>query len=581
MTTSPVELRMLNAGETSRTLSSDPEHLNSGFSERRETVFVGAAPQDSRLELLIDDDPLPPAESGNGETRWKWKPGFYAGEVRAELVDASGATRGRFRLEVSPDPNKLGEGRRIFGQMLDDILDFDPALLLGAEPARRSLGAVGETDDPLVQFERLRRRREALERALAAIFRDPASVLRPRRRFVPLREARHVDLETLRSTLRNPPALAATTRRATPNADAANTEPVFDTPAVERRLDSPANRAALAMLRALRRRSEALPPRLEELGKRSSETRTDLTARLPRWKEILGGMERRFRAAERRTPFSEVKRPEITAAGLNAIAGNPLYARFWRLGWEALRRGIHRLDPRDMLPLAPTWEIYERWCFVALAKQLSEWLPDLGWGSRGGTGSDRRRFVGRPGRGRVDAAVTGHLRQPARPAAVPRLVRLPRTPARHPAAAGTERLPQGLPCSRRQIHRRKPRRSGWRHSPRLSGRAAVGHRGETALGDGHPRPERRRSGPSRLASPTRNSSRNTASGWSSCDRARSLLTGYATSLQVVWPPISLDTRLGQTEPRRGRFTNTSGTRRSTRRIRQSPGSRPDQKWSRT
>ena len=400
MTASPVGLRLLidgkTSGKTSRPLSPDPQHLNSGFSEMREAVFVAAAPQDSRLELLIDDDPLPPAESGNGETRWKWKPGFYAGEVRAELLDASGATRGRFRLEVSPDPNKLGEGRRIFGQMLDDILDFDPALLLGAEPARRSLGAVGETDDPLVQFERLRRRREALDRALAAIFRDPASVLRPRRQFVPLREARQVDLETLRSTLRNPPALAATTRRAAPNADAANTEPVFDTPAVERRLDSPANRAVLAMLRALRRRSEALPPRLEELaGKRSSKTRTDLTARLPRWKEILSEMERRFRAAERRRPFSEVKRPEITAAGLNAIAGNPLYARFWRLGWEALRRGVHRLDPKDLLPLAPTWEIYERWCFVALAKQLSEWLPDLGWGSRGGTGSDRRHFVGR------------------------------------------------------------------------------------------------------------------------------------------------------------------------------------------
>ena len=400
MTASPVGLRLLiegeTSGETSRPLSSDPEHLNSGFSELREAVFVAAAPHDTPIKLLIDDEPLPRAESGSTETRWKWRPGFYAGEVGAELLDASGATRGRFRLEVSPDPNKLGEGRRIFGQMLDDILDFDPALLLGAEPARRSLGAVGETDDPLVQFERLRRRREALDRALAAIFRDPASVLRPRRRFVPLREARRADLETLRSTLRNPAALAAVTGRATPNADAANTEPVFDTPAVERRLDSPANRAALAMLRALRRRSEALPPRLEELaGKRSSETRTDLTARLPRWKEILGGMERRFRAAERRTPFSEVKRPEITAAGLNAITGNPLYARFWRLGWEALRRGVHRLDPRDMLPLAPTWEIYERWCFVALAKQLSEWVPDLDWGSRGGTGSDRRHFVGR------------------------------------------------------------------------------------------------------------------------------------------------------------------------------------------
>ena len=141
MTASPVGLRLLIDGETSRPLISDPEHRNSGFSELREAVFVVAAPQDPPIELLIDDEPLPPAKSGNGETRWKWRPGFYAGEVRAELVDASGATRGRFRLEVSPDPNKLGEGHRIFGQMLNDILDFDPALLLGVELARQSLRA--------------------------------------------------------------------------------------------------------------------------------------------------------------------------------------------------------------------------------------------------------------------------------------------------------------------------------------------------------------------------------------------------------------------------------------------------------
>ena len=110
-------------------------------------------------------------------------------------------------------------------------------------------------------------------------------------------------------------------------------------------------------------------------------------------------MEREFATAERRRPFSEVQRAEVTAAGLNAVAAHPLYGRFWRVGWEALRRGVYRLDPKDLLPLSPTWEIYERWCFVALARKLREWLPDYAWNNAGVTGSDRRSVIGTRGDG--------------------------------------------------------------------------------------------------------------------------------------------------------------------------------------
>ncbi len=382
MAPSPFALRVL-AGGSSREL--DPAEPNPGFSEHREVEFVVAAKRDAGLRLLVDDAELDEVESSDGETRWLWKPGFYAGEVRAELLDPDGAPLGRFRLDVSPAPGKLG--REIFEEILNDIVEFDPALVLGSEPARRRLGALGEADDPLVLFERLRRRREALDQALAAIRREPATVLRPRRRFVPLREARRVDLRTLRSALRSRTALAALRRRGDEEAVAFDAEPVFDTPAVERRLDAPANRAALAMLRALRRRAAALLLRLEKLAeKRSSSTETDLRPRLRRWKEILEGMERRFRAAERSVPFSETTRAEITAAGLNAVAGHPRYARFWQVAWAALRRGVRAEDPEDLLPLAPSWELYERWCFVALANRL-------GFSPRGAAGDDRRSLV--------------------------------------------------------------------------------------------------------------------------------------------------------------------------------------------
>lgn len=370
---------------------------NGGFSELRKAAFVGPAEGDYRL--LIDDEPL--ATSEEGGNRWTWQPGFYAGEVRAELLDSDGRSAGVWRLDVSPDPAKAGH--EMFARMVGEVIDFDAHLVIGEEPARRRLGALGEADDPLVLFERLRRRWPDLERALAAVRREPVSVLRARRHFVPLRDARRADLRTLRAVMRQPATLAAIGRTARSSPPALpGGGPLLDVPAVERILDSPANRCILYMLRALLLRCRMLAARLERLAEKpAGETRTGIANRAGRWREILGAMERLFSAAQRRRPFSEVRRSEVTAAGLNAVAAHPLYARFWRVGWEALRRGVYRLDPQDLLPLSPTWELYERWCFVALAKKLQEWLPDFAWNNAGATGSDRRRLNGshRDGRG--------------------------------------------------------------------------------------------------------------------------------------------------------------------------------------
>ena len=383
----------------------DPAQPNGGFTERQPTTFV--APDDREYRLLVDDEPLGQIETGRNE--WKWQPGFYAGEVRAELLDRNDRTFGMWRFDVSPDAGKAG--RDLFERMINEIVDFDARLVVGEEPARRRLGALGETDDPLVWLERLRRRRSELNQALAAIRRDPVSVLKARRRFVPLRDVRRTDLRTLQTAIRRPATLAEIATGAGSqvpggSADAA----VLDVPSMERTLDAPANRCALAMLRALLLRCRELGRRLDRLSNRrgTQEASTDVAGRVPRWRQIVGEMEREFLAAERRLPFSEVRRAEVTAAGLNAVAAHPLYGRFWRVGWEALRRGVYRLDPNDLLPLTPTWEVYERWCFAALARMLREWLPNYASNDAGAPGSDRRSVVGRRG---VGHRVTLHLQK--------------------------------------------------------------------------------------------------------------------------------------------------------------------------
>ncbi len=337
-----------------------------------------------------------------------WEPGFYAGEVRAELLDRDDRVLGTWRLDVSPDAGKAG--RDLFERMINEIVEFDARLVVGEEPARRRLGALAETDDPLVWLERLRRRRSELNQALAALRREPVSVLKARRRFVPLRDARRTDLRTLQAAIRRPATLAAIQRGAGLSLPAGPADgPVLEVPAVERTLDVPANRSALAMLRALLLRCRELTRLLDKFAdRRTQETRTGVKGRVPRWKQILGEMEREFVMAERHSPFSEVQRAEVTAAGLNAVAAHPLYGRFWRVGWEALRRGVYRLDPKDLLPLSPTWEIYERWCLVVLARKLREWLPDHAWKNAGAMGSDRRSVIGHRSDGHL---ITLHLQK--------------------------------------------------------------------------------------------------------------------------------------------------------------------------
>ena len=389
---------------------------NRRFQELREAVLVGPPGVDCRL--LIDDEEIPsnkaagsvassgvgpsgvgPGSSGSGSprgagsggrgaasrTEWTWKPGFYAGTVRAELVDDAGSAMGTWWLDVGPDPAKAGGG--LFERMVEEISEFDESLLIGDEPARRELGAVGAEVNPHILFERLRRREMDLYRAVAAVQREPATVLRPRRQFVPYRQVRRADLRTLRVAMRDPQACTVLQRERGPQLAFAGrpaAQPRFDVPEVERRMDAPVNRCALYLLRALQRRCRDLAEKLEEETKNegTSETRTALRRRVARRLEILDRIERRLRFAERRSPFRDARRPELTAAGLTAVAAHPLYSRFWRVGWEALRRGASLHDPRDPLPIAPTWEVYERWCFVEIARLLERWLPELAWSAQ-------------------------------------------------------------------------------------------------------------------------------------------------------------------------------------------------------
>lgn len=368
-----------------------------GFRETREVVFT--APAELKGDLFVDDERLP---RDGSENRWKWTPGFYAGEVRAEFVDPTGQSLGVFRLDVSPDPEKLGS--EVFTRMLGEIAAFDPRLLVGTEPAHHPLGPLEEESNPVLAFVRLRRREEAIRQALADIRARPIRALRARRDLVSLTRMRRADHRTVERALGHPATAALVLAQESSGREVVfsgiDPNPQFDVPAVERQLDTPPNRAALAMLLALSRRCSDVAKGLESLEhKKTADAATGLSKRVPRWIGIVERFRRDLERTRRALPFSEVKRPGFSAAGLNAIASHPLYARFYRLGWEALRRGVSDLDPKDPLPLSPTWEIYERWCYVELAGLLRRSLPAFTWTPAGK--GQRREWRGRSADGRA------------------------------------------------------------------------------------------------------------------------------------------------------------------------------------
>jgi hypothetical protein len=352
-------------------LRAAPEQ-NSGFVETKRYAFEKPG---TGWSLRIDDELL--NEDPGQPIQWRWEPGFYAGEVTAELVGPSGAPSGLFLLDVAPEPTKMG--REIFDRMLNELWSEDPTLVIGSEPATRRIGDLGDTQNAWLEFARFRRYVPEFLRAVVPIRTNPRRALTVRRVSSPLHHVRRVDRRTATSLARSP--AVAVLFGGSDDKPTVGGDSRLDVPIVEETLDSAANRAMLALTLALIRRAHSLDERLEGLVEREpvSETRTSLSARWPARKQVLDDLTVRLKVLLRQNPFREVQRPEITATGLTAVYADPGYARAWGRGWRALRYGLESGQSTERLWVSPSWEIYERWCFLRLGQLLAASLPEWGW----------------------------------------------------------------------------------------------------------------------------------------------------------------------------------------------------------
>lgn len=354
------------------TFTVSPEALISGFMERG-TYYFETLPES---RLFVDDEPL---ESLRHEAfdAWRWEPGFYAGKVIAELVGTGGKVLATYHFDVAPDQNKLGETS--FAAMLDELLAFDPRLLMGNEYAQLEVGREGLTSSPHLQYARLKRYGPALLSAFTEVLRKPLTRLHRERTLRPAHQLRRIDRQTLRSALQDPAATALLYNLEQANATGEVLH--FDVPTVFEDLDNPANQALAVVLGEILRRSRHVIAALQEIIEDEGDTgaRSALVPRLGRRIEFLEGLHSGLRRIQRSEPFCSLRQPRITAAGLNAISAHPAYARAYRHGWYVLRPGIDGSSEGERLWISPTWEIYERWCYLQVVAMMKSIYPDLHW----------------------------------------------------------------------------------------------------------------------------------------------------------------------------------------------------------
>ena len=338
-----------------------PDELLTGFTECAGYRIACAAGFSG--VLLVDEISLS-YEPEN--SCWLWSPGLFAGEVCAELRDEEQRTVARYRLDVSPDPTKLG--RYMFDAMVERIAAINPLLLLGTEPASIAIGTEGDLVAPNLQYLRLRLYGEAYIASLQEIARKPIRRLRQRRQLGRIGDARRVDIQTVRAT-RNSASSALALAGVHDDPERAR----FDLPYTDETFDNGANRAMRYFLDAVVARLRRLREQLAR-EERKNETRTELSERWPERRRVLASLERALRTVSRRTPFSEISRRELTSAGLNAVSGHPAYARAQRLAWSILRSGAAGYDASETHQLTTSWEVFERWCFIEVAEVAAKVL---------------------------------------------------------------------------------------------------------------------------------------------------------------------------------------------------------------
>lgn len=352
-----------------------PKEIFVGCHENQTYMFKVTSPS---ANLYVDDAPL---VMDAKRAHWLWTPGFYAGQVQLELTHPERRSVARYLIDVAPALHKTG--REQFLEYLNEIVSFAPQLLAGTEPARHGLGGRSASKfDLWIRYARLRSFIDRYIVGLNAILDRPISRIRHYRNQVPVRSAQRLDSTSLLRLINNPTLLVALSHINTGQADFAPNSTDLDVPFNEHTLDNPANRLIVRQLESVRRHVDELISGFSELSLKNTsptETETDIALRLPRRLDYLAEIRSKLLKTSRSSVFMNVDTSRHGVTEFNSVTGIPHYNMTHQIGVRLLRRGFSTLKDDELLYLAPTWGIYEAWCFVAIAQGLQKDLPQFYW----------------------------------------------------------------------------------------------------------------------------------------------------------------------------------------------------------
>ncbi len=311
--------------------------------------------------MSVDGRPLEALRGSPSKARWRWQPGFQAGEVEIELMVPGIGTR-RARVTTDPDRRKLT--RADFDAMLRDILE-DTFALFSLSSFRRpvSRGAGGPTP-PVARLEFIRSRVEELEQVVAAIAWAPRRRLQAEEAIVPWHRAKHATGAEIMRSLRTGRVLheTRTPSRLPPPLKGQLPERVR----TARRTDTsdlPEHRQMAACLRSWRDWLGAVSGRLAALPSQGGGGD---------WAGITQSLTRRLDAMLESVPLAGLPEVPATLTLTSLFRNDPRYRSFYAL-WRDMNLGIASVFGDFLaMPLARTFELYELWCFLRLARAAAE-----------------------------------------------------------------------------------------------------------------------------------------------------------------------------------------------------------------
>lgn len=334
-----------------------PGQVGTGLHEDTDYLLGTGTRPDTRV--FVDDVEL----HREPTSLLRWRPSFYAGRVAIDVVtpDQQGT---RYFLDVSPSPAKSGQAE--FDEMVADIRAFDRALLGGASSASMEFGHTGNPGKLAhdILLARIREHGPAFLAAVEAIAGSPHRSLAAEAKVLPLSRIRRLHHSSLQD--RRLAAMATGHSPSPESLDSLQVNSLTSAPT----FDTPANRALLALLRRFRAAVTGTQERVKELKLGSPPEEQAL--RVERRLEDLDRLGVRTHKLLFGPLFSEVTSGETSSAGLTQIAAQPTYSRAYRLGCRALSFDVDGTDATDQLHVAPSWGIYETWCYLRVLRTVSE-----------------------------------------------------------------------------------------------------------------------------------------------------------------------------------------------------------------